>query len=98
MAVPPQLQEKLKFGGWKFDDLPADLNAPNWNYVETDCGLTKQELSRLMNIRCPAGTTIKVLSVLIICNCYRLIIFSFVLGSGWDDYHGRVLPVIFVLL
>mmetsp|Transcript_34042 Transcript_34042/g.63562 ORF Transcript_34042/g.63562 Transcript_34042/m.63562 type:complete len:97 (+) Transcript_34042:32-322(+) len=46
--------EKLEQGGWEWDDLPIRDDATSWSDVETGCGLTKQELSRVKNVRCPA--------------------------------------------
>jgi hypothetical protein len=48
------IQEKLRLGGWGWDDLPTTRDdATSWSDVETGCGLTKQELSRVKNARCP---------------------------------------------
>ena len=49
--LPRGIQEKLEQGECGWDDLP--LRRGDWSDVETGCGLTKQELSRVKNARCP---------------------------------------------
>jgi hypothetical protein len=51
--LPDSIQEKLEQGQWGWEDLPVRDDATSWSDVETGCGLTKQELSRLKNARCP---------------------------------------------
>jgi len=54
-SLPESIQEKLRQGEWGWDDLPTTRDdATSWRDVETGCGLTKQELSRVKNVRCPA--------------------------------------------
>mmetsp|Transcript_27337 Transcript_27337/g.46201 ORF Transcript_27337/g.46201 Transcript_27337/m.46201 type:complete len:584 (-) Transcript_27337:559-2310(-) len=52
--LPESIQQKLGEGEWGWDDLPTRDDATSWRDVETGCGLTKQELSRVKNARCPA--------------------------------------------
>jgi hypothetical protein len=47
------IQEKLEQGDWGWDDLPTRDDATSWSDVEKGCELTKQELSRVKNARCP---------------------------------------------
>mmetsp|Transcript_34041 Transcript_34041/g.63559 ORF Transcript_34041/g.63559 Transcript_34041/m.63559 type:complete len:269 (+) Transcript_34041:113-919(+) len=55
-SLPGRIQEKLEQGEWEWDDLPTTRDdATSWRDVETGCGLTKQELSRVKNARCPGG-------------------------------------------
>ena len=51
--LPGSIQEKLEQGEWGWVDLPTWDDATSWSDVETACGLTKQELSRVKNARCP---------------------------------------------
>jgi hypothetical protein len=47
------IRKKLKDGKWGWNDLPLRDNGMSWSDVEIGCGLTKQELSRVKNARCP---------------------------------------------
>jgi len=51
--LPGSILEKLGQGKWGWEDLPTARYETSWWDVETGCGLTKQELSRLKNARCP---------------------------------------------
>jgi hypothetical protein len=52
---------KIKRTSWsrgcEWKDLPRtrDDDAVSWSDVERECGLSKPELSRLKNARCPGG-------------------------------------------
>ena len=52
-TLPESIQHKLGEGEWGWDDLPTRDDATSWRDVETGCRLTKQELSRVKNARCP---------------------------------------------